>query len=163
MDSKGYFSNDNLSPNFYKVAVNSFENCHFTERISREMFKSIGLKNLVFFIVFLCGAYWGAERNPLVVPIMQGLLSGYFLKKGIDFYFFKQRTHEILEDFKLFFNTLIHKEFDATDVPVALKLLTDYETNLAYGRYKGDSIIFNNLNPELSAEWEKMKVYYHIK
>ncbi len=163
IESKGYFSNDNLSPNFYKVSVNAFESCLFTERISHEMFKTIGFKNLMFFIIFLCVAYLGSENNPLLTSLLQGLLSGYFLKNCIDFYFFKTKTHEILENFKVFFNGLMYREFGAADVPVALKLLTDYETNLSYGRYKGDSIIYHQLNTQLSADWEQMKIYYNIK
>ena len=41
----------------------------------------------------------------------------------------------------------------------AVKLIP-HATNLGYSKYKGDSVIFTHLNPELSAEWEKMKVYY---
>lgn len=163
VQSVGYFSNDTLTPNFHKAAVNAFENCHFTHNISREMLKVTGIKNLLFFIVFLCVAYLGADRNPLVAPIMQGLLSGYFLKNFIDAYFFSNRVGEILESFKVFFNSLIHKEFGAADVPVSLKLIMDYETNLAHGKYKGDSAVFNKLNAQLSAEWDTMKVYYDIK
>jgi hypothetical protein len=163
VSSVGYFSNDKLNPNFYKAAVNAFENCHFTYHISQEMIKSTGVKNLVFFIIFLSVAYFGADKNALVMPILQGLVSGYFLKNFIDGYFVNMRLGEVLEAFKVFFNGLLHKSFGAGDVPNCLKLIMDYETNLAHGKYKGDSDIYTKLNPTLSVEWDKLKAYYKIE
>ncbi len=163
IDSVGYFSNDIQTPNFYKAAVNAFESCHFTYHISSEMLKRMRVKNGLFCIVFLCVAYLGADRNTFVAPTLQSLIAAYFLKTLINAYFFKSRVGEILEDFKVFFNGLIHKEFGAADVPVSLKLIMDYETNLAYGTFKSDSAIFQILNPSLSQAWDNMKTYYGIE
>ena len=162
-ESKNYFSNDNLTPTFYKAAVNTFESCYFTERISRDMFGQIGFKNLAFFIFFLGIAYWGADRNPLVAPILQGLVSGYFLKECVDYYFFKERLQAILENFKTFFNGLIHKEFTATEVPIALKLIMDYEANLAHNKFQNTTPIYNKLKEQLLTGWTELKTYYKIK
>ena len=162
-DANGYFSNESHTPTFYKAAVNTFESCHFTYHISSEMLKSTGIKNLLFFIAFLCVAYLGSDKNPLIAPLMQGLLSGYFLKKLIDAYFFNSRLGEILESFKVFFNGLTRREFGAADVPVSLKLIMDYETNLAHGKFKSDSVIYFRLKDQLSAGWKQMKAYYDIE
>lgn len=162
LESKGYFSNDEIVPGFYKSTVNAFENCFFTAKISDQIFKKAGTKNFIFFIFFMAIAYFGAEQNKFVVPLMQGLLSGYFLKEFIDLYFFKNRVYEILEHFKTFFNNLSEGKYSASKIPESIKLIMDYETNLAHGKYKGDGKIFDKLNPKLSKEWDELKEYYKI-
>ncbi|OGM30084.1 hypothetical protein A2801_03165 [Candidatus Woesebacteria bacterium RIFCSPHIGHO2_01_FULL_41_10] len=55
--SEEYFTNDDIERGFYKMAVNMFENCFFSLKVSSEMLLRSMIKMLVFVLILIYFAY----------------------------------------------------------------------------------------------------------
>lgn len=155
----GYFSNDSIPFGSYKLAVNCYENCFFSYNIAKAMTLRIVIKNSVFFFFFLGCAYFGFQSNIVATPIIQIFISTLFLDELIHHLNFRTKLKKILDSFQqLFMQKLKH---DDLGIPIFFAL--DYETVLAYNKSPLSDKIYKKLDPQLSQEWEELKIRYGIK
>jgi hypothetical protein len=161
IQGKGFFTNDNLPTGFYKMAVNIFNSCLFTYKISQEMKKQWFKRHLIFIIIFIAFSICGFINHPVGMTFLQFFLSVAILGDYIKLYWFVENNEN-------YFNQLIDL-FSQTDLKTntdqyitkIIKIYTEYECNLARVILL-DSNIYKKLQPELENEWIDIKKRYNI-
>ncbi|MCG6154032.1 hypothetical protein [Leptospira bandrabouensis] len=155
-----YFSNSNINPGIYKMAINGFENSLFTYNISKEMLFLVWIKTLFFGILFLSFGLFGYEN--VLILIFQISLPLILLQNAIKHSLFVSRSKTIFNDYrKLFYD--FKMDIDKTKkYPEILTILLDYETAISAANILLSDKVYNKLNRNLSDLWEKMKIEYNI-
>lgn len=154
-----YFSQDYLTPGFYKLCVNCFENTFFTYNIARQMQWTTYLKALFIAGVFMFSASVGDKG--MVRYIVESILPLVFIQSALKLYLFVNHLDKLREDFGTFFTSVKETGFKDRE-PEAMKNVITYERTLAAASIQTDNKIFSKLNPELTKEWEDMKRDYNI-
>lgn len=158
--SKDYFTNDDLSPGFYKLAVNCFENSHHTHFIVSKMLPRIIVETIIVISIFVTSAAIG---NKEVVRLFFELaLPALLLQKLIKAVFFSSRMTEVHDRFKNLFNDLMSIQFDLKTAE-ALKDIIEYEAALSWASTPLNSNVFLKHQQKLANEWDEMKRDYKIK
>ena len=154
-----YYSNGVAEKGVKRLAANCFENCFFTDNVSAEMTPRIISINLAFLILFACLAAINFSAAN-ISALFQLLASSVLLEKLLEHLYFRHCIREILKDLKLVFSTLAHDSDDFKGQ--SIYLIIKYEKTLSHYNQSLDSGIFNKLNPNLTKEWDSMKVRYGI-
>lgn len=157
VQSENYFSNEEVGQGIYKAAVNLFENCLFTFKISKKMRPDKIAKSLIFCVWVICLAVQGFKNSQVSVPLLQLFLSANILGELVKLLIFVDRNGSYFNDLVNLFSNKDFKSDVLKYLPQFLKIYSDYETNLAWGRIQLDSKIYNELNPILSEKWQKIK------
>lgn len=157
--SQGYFSNSTLTPGLYKLAVNCYENTLFSYNISRRMVPWIALKNIAIVSVFILAAALGEKK--MIVLIFELSLPVVLLQQLIRLWVFKQNNEKLLEEFQSLFEDLKNAD-PSTKYSQIIRNVTYYESNVSWASLSLSSKIFNQINDELSNEWELIKKEYKI-
>ena len=157
----GYFSQDYISPGLYKMCVNCFENSLFSLSIAKEMELRRYVKAGIVSLLFLYTATVGDSGT--VRYLTDAILPLSLIQDAIKFYLYIARLEKVHDGFASFFQSIKGKpkEFEKRHAE-ALKLITSYETTLAWSLIKLDSKIYRRLNPSLSQDWDKLKQQYQI-
>ena len=154
-----YFSQDNLTPGFYKLAVNCFENTFHTFNIVRKMqFKTYRLA-LIVFIVFVFSAAVGEKG--IVRALIEAILPLALIQDAVRTMLFINKLEHLYDSFKSLFNSWKESPF-VNKEPEAMKQVIDYETTLAWASMPLDSKIFKKEQSTLATEWEILKTEYKI-
>lgn len=158
------FYNPELGDGIYKLAVNGFENCFFTYSISKLMQPGVIKRNIFLSVIFLIFAYFGF-RNVLFfgVIVFQMLLSTLFLADLIKLSIYVARNKQILDHYKMLFDSLKDRDFGMSDIAQALRNIMDYEANLSWSAISLDSDIYKENVEQLNSEWDAMKEQYNIR
>ena len=159
--SDGYYSNDNINAGIYKMAVNGFENSLFTYKIASEMTLKLWIKTVLFVILFLIFAVYGC--NNAFILVVQLTLPILLLQQAVKHTLFVYRIQRVFENYRGLFNALRNGSVSKQKIPEIIHIVLDYETTLTYGAIMLDSKIYNTLNPELSSEWNQIKLTYNIQ
>jgi hypothetical protein len=159
--SIGYFSNDNIKPGFYKLAVNSFENTFFSLNISRSMLLKTVVINSLIFLIFLFSAIFGL--NNIVVLIIQISLPAIMLKDIIRLVLYISFLEITFSKYCALFNDLKDKKDFWTDkYPEMISNIMEYESILSWANILLSEKKYNELNIALSTKWEEIKKKYKI-
>jgi len=158
--SKEYYTNDTVEEGIYKMAVNSFENCLFSYNISKKMTFTLWVKNIIFAIVIIGFAIFGF--NNILILLIQLTLPLFLLHDAIKLQVFVYRIKRTLENFRRLFNDLSNTSNIQQKEPEIILNVLDYETAIVSGAVLLDSKIYNQLNPELSTDWNRIKKEYSI-
>ena len=158
--SQNYFTNDNLSPGIYKLAVNSFENCFHTQFVFSKMYPKIMGQTIIIVSLFIVSAYIG--NREVVRMFFELALPLILIQKLIKATFFNARLENIFSGFKHLFNDLINTKFE-DKTPEALKHILDYETALSWVSAPTSSKTFFKHKESLASQWEDLKKEYQIK
>jgi len=157
--SKNYFTNDNLSPGLYKLAVNCFENSYHTEFIISKMLPSIFVETTIIALAFVTSSYLGNKE--IVRLFFELSLPAILIQKLIKAVIYSSRIAEVHDRFKLLFSDLMKHEFDCKTAE-ALRDILEYETALAWGSIPLQSKIFWKFKDELASDWIELKKEYKI-
>jgi len=157
--SEEYYTNSNLSPGLYKMAVNCFENVFFSYHISKRMVPVLLLKNLVIICVFIIAASLGEKQ--IVVLIFQLSLPVILFQQLIKIWVYNINTENVLNEFQSLFDDLKNETHEKKSAKI-LRNIIYYESNISWGSVLLSSSIFNKLNPALSIDWETLKQEYNI-
>ncbi len=164
-NSEEYYSNNELNNSLYKLAVNCFESNFFTVKIAKKMKRELIIKLAAVCIVFIAtaplGDKWFVQFLQLSLPV---LLATDYIKHH---YFVEDTNRNLLEFQSLF--TSIKGRYNSTDsykdlhVEAQLcKLIVNYESSIAAAAILLDKKIYDDNNPQLTKEWNNMKVRYQI-
>ncbi len=159
--SSGYYTNENIAVGIFKMAVNGFENSLFTYNIANKMTVSLWLKNIVIAILILTFAIFG--YNSAFILLIQLTLPILLLQQAVKHTLFVYRIKRVFENYRRLFNSLKNEPDSKFKRPEIILNVLDYETTLTYGAILLDSKIYDDLNPELSTKWNKMKQEYNIE
>jgi hypothetical protein len=157
---EGYFTQEKLTPGFYKFCVNCFENTFHTYNIAKEMQKWVYAKAVGVLLVFIFSALVGDKG--VVRYLSEAILPLALLQSAIKLSIFVSRLDTLRETFASFFTSIKSSSFEARE-PEALKNVITYETTLAWASIPTDSDIFFRMREQLASEWEELKLQYNIK
>jgi len=157
--SEEYFTNSNLDPGLYKMAVNSFENALFSYNVSKRMLPNLVFKNLVIIFIFILAASLGEKQ--IVILIFQLSLPVILFQQLIKLWVYNVNTEIVLEEFQSLFEDLKTIEHEKKSAKI-LRNIIHYESNISWGSVLLSSRIFNKINPTISNEWTTLKKEYRI-
>jgi hypothetical protein len=158
--SKGYFTNEHLSPGLYKLAVNCFENSYHTQFIISKMLAGILIQTIVIVLIFITSAYIG--NREIIRMFFELSLPVVLIQKLIKASYFTSRIADVHDRLKLLFNDLMKSGFE-NKTAEALRDILEYETALSWASTPLSSKIFNKNKDRLAKEWEDYKIEYQIK
>lgn len=162
-NSIDYYTNDDLSPGLYKAAVNLFENSFFTYRVTEAMTQKKGTSVGIVFVVVVLMALLGLSDQPLALPFLQLFFSSYIALDFVKFWQLRTKSKRIYDGWHDLFRTTSINQNPAEQTPEILRYWLMYETTLARLQVGLDSAVFDQLNDELSREWQLIKNKLHIK
>lgn len=158
--SEGYFTNSDLSPGLYKMAVNGFENVLFSYNISQRMLPRVLIKNLAVIVIFILAAALGEKE--IVILIFQLSLPVVLFQQLIRLWVYYLNAEKVLEEFQSLFQDLKSNSIESKSAQI-LRNIIHYESNISWGSVLLSSRVFTRLNPTLSSEWETLKQEYKIR
>lgn len=159
--SKEYYSNDDLSTGYYKIAVNGFENSLFTYNIAKKMTLPLWVKTFILAAILISFAILG-YTNAFVL-FVQLSLPIFLLQQSLKHTLFVYRIKSIYGNYRNLFNSSTNKHDISKKIAEILITVLNYETTLTYGAILLDTKIYNSLNSKLSQEWNRIKIEYRIK
>ncbi len=161
--SMQYFTNEEIMPGFYKMAINLFQNLLFTTKVSKSMSFGIIVKGIVAVVVFFILSCFGLSANKIFIPILQAVFSLNILGHTIKFLIYYQRMHSLFAELKtLFFQEDFKQRIDA-HIPQILKMYVDYECNISWGLISLEDSHFQKMNNEVEMEWQEIKTKFKIQ
>lgn len=154
----GYYNNDFRDP-IKRMAAQVLENSLFSKEIALRMARlerrNVAIYALIWLVLLL------NRRTDLgwIVAASQAIFSEQILSKWLRLEWLRVRLEKTFDDvFRLFQTKPPVAQFNAH----ALDALSMYETAKANAAITLSSEIFDDLNPTLSAEWEKVKAALKI-
>ena len=155
-NSKGYYTNDEISYGLPKLGGNNFESVFFTKSIVRKMIKKEAIFFGFVFFIYICSVLF-LEKNILII-ILQLLLPIQIMKEFITLCLFYSKVKDIYEDYKKIYSTTTKNK----RVPYIIKNIILYEKLLSNYSIMLSSRIYRKQNDKLSKEWNLIKIRYHI-
>jgi hypothetical protein len=159
--SQGYFSNENISTGFYKMAVNCFENSFFSSQVSSRMIAWSWVKVVLIVLIFVFNAAMGEKG--VVNLLFQLSLPILLMQQAIRITLFYTRINAIYQSFLRLFNDFKQNGINKNEDPEILKIVLDYQTTLSWGAIPLSDKIFKKNNAQLSRKWNELKVNYNIE
>lgn len=162
--SKEYYDNEEVNQGLYKLAVNLFENTLFSSTITEKMKKKAMKKSIIPAVVIIGFSFYGFANSQMALPILQLFLSSLFLKEIYIIWVYNQRVEEVFDKMKRLFNKgkVTPKNIKKYEAEI-LSLWVENECNISDLKLLLDNKIYDEVNPSLTKEWEKIKEKYEIK
>ena len=159
--SIGYFTNENVKPGIYKLAVNGFENVHFSLNISKSMLLKTIIINSIILMIFLASAIYGLEN--FVVLIIQLTLPAIMLQQIIRLVLYVSFLDNLYLKYCSLFNDLKDYQIDYNKkLPEIVSNILEYESILSWANILLCEKKYNEMNIDLSKKWEEIKMKYKI-
>ncbi|MFD2585497.1 hypothetical protein ACFSQJ_01070 [Croceitalea marina] len=156
-NSNEYYTNDDISNGVYKMGVNCFENSFFTKNITSKMLTKQIIYTIVIWIV-LWSVILTAPNNVFVEVILLALPFSVAndLRKLCRL---NKDVETVFTNFKNIFSATKKSKIE----PLIIDNVISYEKSISYNSIPLNSKIFDELNDELSMEWNNIKKEYKIK
>ena len=161
--SVGYFDNDAVAHGKYKAAVNLFENCFFTYSLLKAITPNRLLIPTIVFVLVAIVAYFGFREVPFALSVLQVLFSGSILGSLIKHLILLTQVGYIQDSWiKLFQRPDFSPDNSSYDTEIMRNWL-QYETLISRIPADLPNPVFKKHNDRLTADWEQMKLKYHIQ
>jgi hypothetical protein len=157
--AQNYFSQDNLTPGFNKLAANCFENTFHTFSVLKLMQWSIYRNASIVCIIFFFTAFIGEKGAART--LIEAVLPIVVLQEAVRTAIFITRLETLLESFRSLFSSIRSNGFHNKE-PEAMKHVIDYETTLAWASMPTDSDVFLPNRQRLAQEWNVIKTTFQI-
>lgn len=154
----GYYNNDLTNPS-RRMAAQVLENSHFSKAILLRMLRVERTKTLLYLAVWLLFVIHRGTDLGWIVAATQAIFSEQLLSKWGRMEWLRiecERTFEKV--FRLFQAGGDPSHFSAT----AMEAVTGYESAKANAGIVLSSNVFNEMNDDLSTEWNSIKATLHI-
>lgn len=154
-----HYYNNELEPSLLKLGANIFENSLFAERVTREMAKRERIKVGIFLVVFFIALMLRTTELELISLLAQTLFASTLIPAYLRLEVLHSKNKAIFESLHDIF-LLRNQSTIENDERFSAKLLdcfVKYESAKAYSGVKQDTKIFNNINTEVSLEWDDIK------
>jgi len=155
--SKGYYSNEEISPGIYKMGVNCFENAFFSSAISGKMIFRLIILSLLVILIF-CLLIMSSDKIT-IATFLQFALPYSILQETIIVVIYYFQVNSILNYFKLLFSSAQEHKRDL----LLIHNIINYESTISWAGVILSNRIFKKYNEELSAQWERIKQDHNIK
>ena len=154
----GYYNNDFKDP-IKRMAAQVLENSLFSKEIALRMARRERVKVAVYALIWFVLLYNRRTDLGWIVAASQAIFSEQILSKLFRLEWLRIRFEKTFDDvFRLFQTKPSVAQFNAH----ALDALSMYETAKANAGITLSSTIFDDLNPTLSTEWDKVKATLKI-
>ena len=157
--TKEYYNNS-ISPSCQRLGSNIFESTFFSHRILAKMLVSERIKLATFFTIWIIALAYRGLSQEIVIIISQTLFSAEIIARWISMELLKTRVCEAYNDMYRYFLTKPSNISEST--ALILESFSHYESAKAAATIRLSSKIFNELNSELSAEWQRIKLELKI-
>lgn len=148
----GYYNND-LAPSLSKYATNTFESHFFTTHISHKMLPKKIVEVIVALLVFVVSCLCVASE--ITVIISEAIFSSFVMLDAVGLIIYAIRMKHLYDKaFSQFVSIGITKPEQKIWL---LSYVVEYEAIKAHYRIRLDEKIFNQLNPQLSKEWDELQ------
>lgn len=154
----GYYNNELKDP-IKRMAAQVLENSFFSKEIALRMARSERVKVVVYALIWLVLLHNRRSDLGWIVVASQAIFGEQILSKLLRLEWLRIRFEKTFDDvFWLFQTKPSAVQFNAH----ALDALSMYETAKANAGITLSSTIFDDLNPSLSIEWDKVKATLKI-
>lgn len=154
----GYYNNDFKDP-IKRMAAQVLENSLFSKEIALRMARRERVKVTVYALIWIVLLHNRRTDLGWIVAASQAIFSEQILSKLFRLEWLRIRFEKTFDDvFRLFQAKPSVAQFNAH----ALDALSMYETSKANAGITLSSTIFDDLNPTLSTEWDKVKATLKI-
>jgi hypothetical protein len=154
----GYYNNDLKDP-IKRIAAQVLENSLFSKEIALRMAHRERVKITIYVLIWLALLYNRRTDLGWIVAASQAIFSEQILSKWFRLEWLRIRFEKTFDDvFKLIQTRPSAAQFNAN----TLDALLMYETAKANAGVTLASDIFDDLNPSLSAEWDRVKATLKI-
>ena len=148
----GYYNND-LAPSLSKYATNTFESHFFTTHISHKMLPKKIVEVIVALLVFVVSSLCVASE--ITIIISEAIFSSFVMLGAVGLIIYEIRMKHLYDKaFSQFVSIGITKPEQKIWL---LSYVVEYEAIKAHYRIRLDEKIFNQLNPQLSKEWDELQ------
>lgn len=161
--SIGYFDTMGLQQGLFKAASNLFENCFFTYSLVKAVTIRKTLLPTVVLLSIAVFAYYGFKQVPFALTLLQALFSATVLGNLIKHFILMVRLHSIHDAWITLFQNQDIKSNTEKYRTLIYRYWLQYETLHSRIQAGIPDKIFNKLNPNLTKEWEEIKMRYNIK
>ena len=149
----GYYNNDVKDP-IKRMAAQVLENSLFSKEIALRMARRERVKVAIYVLIWLILLQNRRTDLGWIVAASQAIFSEQILSKWFRLEWLRVRFEKTFDDvFRLFQSRPTVPQFNAQ----ALEALSMYETAKSNAAVTLSSEMFDDLNPSLSAEWDKVK------
>ena len=154
----GYYNNDFTKP-IERMAAQLLENSLFSKSITLHMARAERIKVIVYAGVWLVCLFNRQTDLGVAVAVTQAIFSEQVLSKSIRLEWLRMRFEKSYDEvYRLFQSRPKGEKFNA----MTLDSLGMYETAKASGAVVLSSKVFEELNPTLSQEWDRIKAALRI-
>lgn len=155
-NSSGYFNNNDLKKDIYKLGINCFESSLFTKSITKRMLKKHLIQTGIIFLLIFTLIFTVTDN--LLIQILLLALPYSILNDTLKIYRLHKNTDTVFKQFSNIFSTTKNGKLDY----LILDNIINYEKSLSRAAILLDSKIFKKMNPDLSTKWNELKVKYKI-
>jgi hypothetical protein len=154
----GYYNNDFSEP-IKRMAAQVLENSHFSKVIALRMARTERIKMIAYAVIWLICVLNRQTDLGIVVAASQAVFSEQVVSKWLRLEWLRIRFEKTYDDvYRLFQSKPAAPKFNA----MTLESLGMYETAKANAAITLSSKVFQRLNAELSAEWDRIRAELKI-
>jgi len=151
MNSKDYFSNDDVQVGINKLGINNFENVFFTKCVTAKMLPKEYIKLSIVFVVFLFVCIF--SNKEIITLVFQSALPFTIIQQTFKLYKLNSNVKLVFNNYKLIFKSTNEENI----IQNIVNNIIIYEKNLSWAGILLDGKLFDKMNTELSTQWEEIK------
>ena len=149
----GYYNNDQVAST-RRAAANVLENCLFTKTIAERMARQERIRIVAYAVVLVVVVLYRGSSVGLITIVAQTVLSEQILSHWLRIEWLRGRSEQAYEAMHDLFRLVpAGSEFDIK----ASQIYVLYETSKASAGITLSSRIFEQVNPSLSKDWERIR------
>lgn len=152
--TQAYYNNP-LAPSIQRLGASVLENSFFAKAVCGKMAIRERFKVLLYLTAWLLAAFWRNTPLGLLIVVTQTVFSGEIIVKLVSLEVLRHRNEDLYEEL---YHEFLHKiDFEsATGTACILDAFAGYEAAKAAAALKQSTKIFKDLNPSLTAEWNRI-------
>ena len=155
------YYNNSIPPSHLRLGANVCESAFFSHRILAKMLVFERLKLVTFFTVWVIALVYRGLSQEIVIIISQTIFSAEVIARWAGMELLRTRTCEVYNDMYKF---ILTKPLDNSEsIALVLESFSHYESAKTAASIRLSSKIFNDMNPDLSAEWKIIQRQFNIE
>jgi ABC-type multidrug transport system fused ATPase/permease subunit len=149
------YYNNNQTESMRKLAAQVFENSLFSKEIASRMAITNRITTSVYVALFFAAVWYRSSTLGFLVILAQAVFSEQIISRFIRMEWMRMRFEKSYADmYRLFQSKPAATEFNA----MALESFSGYEAAKALGGITLSSKLFEEINPEITKEWDQVKI-----
>jgi hypothetical protein len=151
--TQGYYNNDETDPD-RRLALCVLENSFFTKSMLRKMATEERTRTLAYFVIFVAVVFWRETPFDWLIAGAQVLFSEVIFSKWLRLEWLRNRAENVYQSTYQLIQSRPSRDLLRIH---AMDAFGRYETGKALGGILQSQKIFDELNPILTVEWDRVK------